>query len=64
MEKELINQEEVVEPSILDLLLGKNIVAVNKQLPTAQYEVSRLSEAAGRPVVFTLRRCPMAGSRK
>ena len=58
MEKELINQEEAVDPTILDLLLGKNVVAVNKQLPTAQYEVSRLSEAAGRPVVFTLRALP------
>lgn len=64
MEKELINQEEVVEPSILDLLLGKNIVAVNKQLPTAQYEVSRLSEAAGRRWCLRSGRCPMAGSRK
>ena len=55
MEKELINQEEAVDPTILDLLLGKNVVAVNKQLPTAQYEVPRLSAAAGKPVVFTLR---------
>ena len=30
MEKELINQEEAVDPTILDLLLGKNVVAVNK----------------------------------
>ena len=58
MEKELINQEEAVDPTILDLLLGKNVVAVNKQLPTAQYEVPRLSAAAGKPVVFTLRALP------
>ena len=58
MEKELINQEEAVVPTILDLLLGKNVVAVNKQLPTAQYEVPRLSAAAGKPVLFTLRALP------
>lgn len=57
-EKELIEQEEDKTPSILDLLLGKNIVAVNKALPTARYEVSRLSEAAGAPAVFTLRALP------
>jgi hypothetical protein len=57
-EKELIAQEEVEASSILDLLLGNNIVAVNKALPTARYEVSRLSEAAGAPVVFTLRALP------
>ena len=58
MEKELIKQEETAAPSTLDLLLGKGVVAVNKQLPTARYEVSRLSEEAGAPVVFTLRALP------
>lgn len=58
MEKELIKQEEMEAPSTLDLLLGKGVVAVNKQLPTARYEVSRLSEEAGAPVVFTLRALP------
>lgn len=58
MEKELTSQEEDIMPSTLDLLLGKNIAAVNKTLPTARYEVSRLSEAAGAPVVFTLRALP------
>ena len=57
-ENELISQEKVEPSSILDLLLGKSIVAVNKALPTARYEVSRLSEAAGSPVVFTLRALP------
>ena len=58
MEKELIKQEETAAPSTLDLLLGKGVVAVNKQLPTARYEVPRLSEEAGAPVVFTLRALP------
>ena len=58
MEKELIKQEETAAPSTLDLLLGKGVVAVNQQLPTARYEVSRLSEEAGAPVVFTLRALP------
>ena len=58
MEKELINQEEAVDPTILDLLLGKGILAVNKNLPTARYEVSRLSEDAGEPVIFTLQALP------
>lgn len=58
MEKELTAQEEAVAPSMLDLLLGKNVTAVARNLPTARYEVSRLSEAAGMPVVFTLRALP------
>ena len=58
MEKELINQEEAEAPSTLDLLLGKGILAVNKNLPTARYEVSRLSEDAGAPVIFTLQALP------
>lgn len=58
MEKELTHQEEAVTPSMLDLLLGKDVVAVNKNLPTGRYEVPRLSEAAGAPVIFTLRALP------
>lgn len=58
MEKEMILEEKTVEPSVLDLLLGKNIPVVSKSLPTARYEVPRLSEAAGTPVVFTLRALP------
>ena len=58
MEKEMILEEKTVEPSVLDLLLGENIPVVSKSLPTARYEVSRLSAAAGAPVVFTLRALP------
>lgn len=58
METKLTHQEEAVTPSMLDLLLGKDVVAVNKNLPTGRYEVPRLSEAAGAPVIFTLRALP------
>ena len=46
------------EPSILDTLLGAEIPNVEKELPTARYKVDRLSQAAGRDVVFTLRALP------
>ena len=46
------------EPSILDTLLGAEIPNVEKELPTACYKVDRLSQAAGRDVVFTLRALP------
>ena len=58
METKLTHQEEAATPSMLDLLLGKDVVAVNKNLPTGRYEVPRLSEAAGAPVIFTLRALP------
>ena len=58
MDKELTAHEETEAPSTLDLLLGKGILAVNKNLPTARYEVSRLSEDAGAPVIFTLQALP------
>lgn len=58
MDKELTAHEETEAPSTLDLLLGKGILAVNKNLPTARYEVSRLSEDAGAPVIFTLQTLP------
>ena len=58
METKLTYQEEAVTPSMLDLLLGRDVVAVNKNLPTGRYEVPRLSEAAGAPVIFTLRALP------
>ena len=48
----------VDEPSILDTLLGAGIPNVEKELPTARYKVDRLSQAAGREVVFTLRALP------
>lgn len=46
------------EISTLDLLLGRNIPNVLKDLPTARYKVRRLSELAGADVVFTLRGLP------
>ena len=58
MDKELTAHQETEAPSTLDLLLGKGILAVNKNLPTARYEVSRLSEDAGAPVIFTLQALP------
>nr|DAD85664.1 MAG TPA: tail assembly chaperone protein [Siphoviridae sp. ctP6113] len=58
MEKDLTAAEETTTPSTLDLLLGKAIPIVSKSLPTARYAVSRLSEEAGAPVLFTLRALP------
>ncbi len=58
MEKELTAAEKAVKPSTLDLLLGKDITVVGKSLPTAKYEVPRLSGEAGAPVLFTLRALP------
>ena len=55
---EKIKSEEVVQTSVLDLLLGDGVVNVNKSLPTAKYTVTRLSEDAGAPVIFTLRALP------
>ena len=43
MEKELTSQEEDIMPSTLDLLLGKNIAAVNKTLPTARWPCGQKS---------------------
>lgn len=44
--------------STLELLLGADVTSVKANLPTARYEVPRLSEEAGAPVVFTLRALP------
>ena len=52
------SSKEQAAPSVLDLLLGKDVVDVSKNLPTAKYEVPRLSKAAGAPVVFTLQALP------
>lgn len=52
------SSREQAAPSVLDLLLGKDVVDVSKNLPTAKYEVPRLSKAAGAPVVFTLQALP------
>ena len=51
-------QATCAAPSPLDLLLGAEVVSIKANLPTARYEIPRLSEAAGAPVVFTLRALP------
>lgn len=43
---------------LLALLLRPELPNVQKELPTAEYRVKRLSEALGTDVVFKLRRCP------
>lgn len=55
---EKINVEKTEETSVLEMLLGGTVPNVEKELPTAKYEVERLSGAAGRSVVFTLRALP------
>lgn len=46
---------EQKKENVLDLLLRSELPDVRKQLPTAKFEVTRLSELAGTPVIFTLR---------
>lgn len=58
MEKPIYESEKKQEASVLELLLGKEIVDVSKSLPTARYEIPRLSKAAGAPVVFVLQALP------
>ena len=59
MENTIVNQNAAVEqPSVLDLLLGEKVINVAKHLPTAKFEIPRLSEAAGAPVIFTLQALP------
>ena len=58
MEQEMTAQATCAAPSTLDLLLGAEVVSIKANLPTARYEIPRLSEAAGAPVVFTLRALP------
>ena len=53
-----IMKDAAQEASVLDTLLGVSVPNVEKELPTAQYRVDRLSKAAGREVVFTLRALP------
>lgn len=55
-EKKMVNEEQ--EVSALDLLLGDGMPNMKKETPTASYEVERLSEAAGKPVVFKLQALP------
>ena len=58
MEQALTDGAAGAVPSTLELLLGAGVVSVKANMPTARYEISRLSEAAGAPVVFTLRALP------
>ena len=46
------------EGSVLDLLLGGTIPNVEKDLPTAEFKINRLSEIAGHDVVFKLKALP------
>lgn len=55
-ENKLVNEEQ--EVSALDLLLGEDMPNLKKDIPTAEFEVARLSEAAGKPVVFKLQALP------
>ena len=58
MAYEMAKNEEAVQPSVLDLLLGGSIPNVEKDLPTATYKIDRLSALAGHDVVFTLKALP------
>ena len=58
MEQTLNTGAAGAAPSTLELLLGADVTSVKTNLPTARYEVPRLSEEAGAPVVFTLRALP------
>ena len=55
-ENKMVQEEQ--EISALELLLGDGMPNVKKEAPTASYEVERLSEAAGKPVVFKLQALP------
>ncbi|MBR7178357.1 MAG: hypothetical protein IKD27_02395 [Oscillospiraceae bacterium] len=54
----MAKNEEAVQPSVLDLLLGGSIPNVEKDLPTATYKIDRLSAIAGHDVVFKLKALP------
>ena len=58
MAYEMAKNEEAVQPSVLDLLLGGSIPNVEKDLPTATYKIDRLSVIAGHDVVFKLKALP------
>ena len=58
MSEKTMTPPEAQEPSVLDLLLGSDLPRVDKDLPTAQFAVPRLSECAGHTVTFTLRALP------
>ena len=46
------------QTSVLDLLLGTDVQNIEKNLPTAAFKISRLSELTGEDVVFKLRALP------
>lgn len=56
MANEMMKSKE--QGSVLDTLLGGTIPNVEKELPTAEYKVERLSTLAGQDVVFKLRALP------
>ena len=58
MAYEMAKNEEAVQPSVLDLLLGGSIPNVEKDLPTATSKIDRLSAIAGHDVVFKLKALP------
>ena len=47
--------EHVEKMSTLDILLGADLPDMRKKLPEQKVEVPRLSQEAGKPVIFTLR---------
>ena len=47
--------DRVEKLSTLDILLGNDLPDMRKKLPEKRVEVPRLSQEAGKPVIFTLR---------
>lgn len=58
MSEELVREERQAQASVLERLLGAELPNVLAELPTARYEIPRLSELTGGPVIFTLRALP------
>ena len=50
--------EQEQETSVLSLLLEGSMPDVRRERPEKRYEVKRLSQTLGKPVVFTLRALP------
>lgn len=57
---EKIVQAQEKEDSILDLLLQDSVRPVKNNLPTAKYEVTRLSAVLGKTAIFKLTGFPTA----
>lgn len=55
---EKIVQAQEKEDSILDLLLQDSVRPVKNNLPTAKYEVTRLSAVLGKTAIFKLTGLP------